>query len=149
MLMLNPKIMFIVSKNKLDKYEIDRCLINENYQIQNYNIDSTYYFNHLKSTVNTKLSSLEIFKNDQIESPFIKSVFIGYKYVQFNAKLLLDVILKVSDKHEIDSNFLYGTKWNSITNNETYKKKEFLKIWDTIPDWWFVHVVVFSPKNNI
>ena len=31
---LNSKIMFIVSKDKLDNYEIDRCLINDKYRIQ-------------------------------------------------------------------------------------------------------------------
>ena len=143
--------MFIVSKNKLDKYEIDQCLINDNYRIQNYDIDSTYYFNHLNSSANSgvRLSGLEIFKNNRMENPFIKSVFIGYKYVQFNVKLLPDVILKVNRKHEIKSDLFYITEWHTIRNSEAYKKKDFIEIWDKVPDWWFVQVVIFSPKISI
>ena len=53
--LLNSKIMFIVSKNKLDKYEIDQCLINDNYRIQYYDTNAKQYFNNLDNTNISKL----------------------------------------------------------------------------------------------
>ena len=52
---LSSKIMFIVSKDKLDNYEIDRCLINDNYRIQYYDANAKQYFNNLDNTNSSKL----------------------------------------------------------------------------------------------
>lgn len=52
---LDSKTMFIVSKDKLDKYEIDRCLINDNYRIQYYDANAKQYFHNLDNTNSSKL----------------------------------------------------------------------------------------------
>ena len=148
-MLLNSKIMFIVSKNKLDKHEIDRCLINDNYRIHYYDTNAKQYFNNLDNTNSSKLFDHEIFKNNRMENPFIKAVFIGYRYGQFNIDFLPDVILKVNKKHETDSDCFYITEWLTIENSKIHKEDNFIEIWEKIPDWWFVHVVIFSPKISI
>lgn len=147
---LNSKIMFIVSKDKLDNYEIDRCLINDNYRIQYYDTNAKQYFNNLDNTNSSKLFDHQIFKNNRMENPFIKAVFIGYRYGQFNIDFLPDVILKVNKKHETESDFFYITEWLTIKNStKMHKEADFIEIWKKIPYWWFVHVVIFSPRISI
>ena len=146
---LDSKTMFIVSKDKLDKYEIDRCLINDNYRIQYYDTNAKQYFNNLDNTNSSKLFDHEIFKNNRMENPFIKAVFIGYRHTQFNIDFLPDVIVKINKKYETESDFFYITEWLSIGNSKMHKEADFIEIWKKIPDWWFVHVVIFSPKISI